>query len=66
MKERKLSVSITRKINLGNYESVDIFIGFSGEISDNDNHEEKYDEIFDIVEKQLEDSIDHLKDKHSK
>jgi hypothetical protein len=45
--DRKLSVGVTKKVNLGNYESFQIHAGVSATISDDAHIDEAYDELWE-------------------
>lgn len=47
IENRRLSVSLAKKINMGNYESFQIQAGLTVDISDDTDIQEAYDELFD-------------------
>ncbi len=53
MKTKEISVSVSRKINLGNYESCDLFAGFTGTIEDGDDLTTAYCEAWKIVKDEV-------------
>lgn len=46
---RRLSVHVTKTINIGNFESIKIGASLSQDISDSDDSDDKYNEFFDEV-----------------
>ena len=57
-KERRISVGIDRTINLGNYESKRIHVGFDGTISDDEDLSLAYRKAWRIINKELTRQID--------
>ena len=53
LKGRKLEVAVSRTINLGDYESMKIHAGLSGEISRRTDLNEAYEQLFEEVTQQL-------------
>jgi hypothetical protein len=45
--ERKLSVGVTKKINIGNYESLQLHAGLSANIPDGEDPEIAYEEMWE-------------------
>lgn len=50
MKNRRIEVSLSRTINTGNFESIKVNYGISGEIKDSADIHTESDELYDIVE----------------
>ena len=57
MKNVRISVEVSRTVNLGNYESLKIQAGVSFDIPEGDNHEEHYRDAWLIAEGQVVDRI---------
>jgi len=54
MKNVHLKVNIGGTINIGNYENVKVDVGLDADIPDDSNINEKYDEIFQMLEEQIQ------------
>ena len=52
-KERRLSVGISKTINLGNYESIKVHTGISVDINDRSDVDRAYNELFEECTKQV-------------
>lgn len=64
-KQRKIEVSITKTVNLGNYESLKVQAGYSESIKEIADVEVAYNEAWNIVEYQIETAIQgHLNEDH--
>ena len=59
-KNRRIEVSMTRTVNLGNYESVRFQAGLSQDISDDIELDDAYEELWDTVIGQVEDMCSDL------
>jgi hypothetical protein len=53
LKNRRLEVTYSKTVNLGNFESEKIQAGLSADISDLDNLEQAYQDMYNIVEEQV-------------
>ncbi len=51
---RRISVSFGRTINLGNYESAKIQVGYETDLQEDANHDEEYNKAWEIVMEQVE------------
>jgi len=58
---RRIEVKMGMTINLGDYQSQRIDLGFSGDIKDDEILEEKYDEILTWVENKLAHEVHIIK-----
>lgn len=47
LKNRRITVSVSKKYNLGNYESMQLHAGLSADISDEEDLLEAYQELWD-------------------
>lgn len=52
-KERRLSVGVSKTINLGNYESIKVHTGISVDINDRSDVDRAYNELFEECTKQV-------------
>lgn len=52
--DRVVSVGVTLTINKGNFESIKIYAGFTGAITDDVSYESAYKDAFDIVIDELD------------
>lgn len=50
---RRISVSMTKTINIGNYESIKLHAGLSIDIADTADLDDEYNDAFDEVTKQV-------------
>jgi len=53
MKNRRIEGSLSKTINLGNYESIKINVGLSADITDKEDLNACYNNLFVEVEQQL-------------
>ena len=60
MKNRRIEGSLSKTINLGNYESMKVSVSLSGDIKDNEQVRECYKELFKQVEVELKTRIKML------
>jgi hypothetical protein len=51
----RINISLGRKINVGNYESLDLHVSFSRDVDPGESVEEAFDSVFLEVIKQLDD-----------
>lgn len=54
MKNVRLKVNLGGTINIGNFENVKVDVGLDADIPDDSNINEKYDEIFQMLEEQIQ------------
>lgn len=52
-KNRRLSVEISKTINLGNFESIKVHAGISVDIEDSADQDESYNDLFEEVTQQV-------------
>lgn len=57
MKNRRLSVQVSKTINTGNYESLKLQVGIEADISDSAELENEYEILWDIVEDELTEKL---------
>jgi hypothetical protein len=50
---RRIEVTLSRTINLGNYESFKTQVGLTVDVPDNEDLQEAYSEVYSIVSEQL-------------
>ena len=60
MKNKRIEGSLSKTINLGNYESMKVSVGLSGDIQDSESIREGYRELFKQVELELKSRIKML------
>ena len=58
MNNRRISISITKTINTGNYESLKVSCGLDADIKDDINIDSGYDELYDVVKENLDELLD--------
>jgi hypothetical protein len=51
---RRIEVTLSRTINLGNYESFKPQVGLTVDVPDNEDLQEAYDVVYSIVSEQLD------------
>ena len=57
MKVKEISVSVSRKINLGNYESEGLIFSATIELSENDDFEDKKAELLENLQNSLDQEV---------
>ena len=65
MKIKELSVSVSRKVNLGNYESEGVCFSATAELSENEDFEGKKAELLESLQCFLEQEVIRIKGNHS-
>ena len=65
MKNRCIEISLSKTVNLGDYESIKIQVGLSEDIQDKDNLNEEFNRICGDVEEKLNEYCEKLEKEHS-
>jgi len=65
MKNRRMEISISKTVNLGDFENVKVYIGLEQDIQDKDSLNERLDIIFKDVEIKLSEYCEELEKLHS-
>ena len=54
MKNRRISVIVSKTVNIGNFESMKVQAGIECDIADDENIETAYDDLWDLTNDQLD------------
>jgi len=65
MKNRRMEISISKTVNLGDFENVKVYIALEQDIQDKDSLNKRLDIIFKDVTVKLDEYCDQLEKEHS-